>query len=113
MILALSIATVSFTVYGPLLMETLFGVTPLVAGFMIAVESVSWTIAAIVFARAGARQEPALIRGGAVASRSGSPASRLDHAAGTGGGAAAPGWCCWAQASACAGRSCCAAWSRA
>jgi hypothetical protein len=41
MVLALSIATVSFTVYGPLLMETLFGVTPLVAGFMIAVESVS------------------------------------------------------------------------
>ena len=38
MILALSIATVSFTVYGPLLMEMLFGVTPLVAGFMIAVE---------------------------------------------------------------------------
>jgi len=67
MVLALSIATVSFTVYGPLLMETLFGVTPLVAGVMIAVESVSWTIAAIVFAGAGARQEPALIRGGAVA----------------------------------------------
>jgi hypothetical protein len=67
MVLALSIATVSFTVYGPLLMETLFGVTPLVAGFMIAVESVSWTIAAIVFAGAGTRQEPALIHGGAVA----------------------------------------------
>jgi hypothetical protein len=67
MVLALSIATVSFTVYGPLLMETLFGVTPLVAGFMIAVESVSWTIAAIVFAGAGTSQEPALIHGGAVA----------------------------------------------
>lgn len=67
MVLALSIATVSFTVYGPLLMEMLFGVTPLVAGFMTAVESVSWTIAAIVFAGAGARQEPALIRGRGVA----------------------------------------------
>jgi hypothetical protein len=67
MVLALSIATVSFTVYGPLLMETLFGVTPLVAGFMIAVESVSWTIAAIVCAGAGARQKPALIPGGAIA----------------------------------------------
>jgi hypothetical protein len=55
MVLALSIATVSFTVYGPLLMETLFGVTPLVAGFMIAVESVSWTIAAIVFVPKRAR----------------------------------------------------------
>jgi MFS family permease len=67
MVLALSIATVSFTVYGPLLMQTLFGVTPLLAGLMIAVESVSWTIAAIVFAGAGARLEPALIRGGALA----------------------------------------------
>ncbi|HSA79880.1 MAG TPA: MFS transporter [Geminicoccaceae bacterium] len=67
MVLALSIATVSFTVYGPLLMETLYGVTPLVAGFMIAIESVSWTIAAIVFAGAGAHLEPALIRGGPAA----------------------------------------------
>ncbi len=66
MVLALSAATVSFTVYGPLLMETLFGATPLVAGFMIAVESVSWTLAAIVFAGAGRRLEPALIRGGAL-----------------------------------------------
>jgi hypothetical protein len=67
MVLALSIATISFTVYGPLIMETLYGATPLVAGLMIAVESVSWTIAAIVFAGAGARFEPALIRGGALA----------------------------------------------
>jgi MFS family permease len=66
MVLALSVATVSFTVYGPLLMETLFGATPLVAGFMIAVESVSWTLAAIAFAGAGPRLEPALIRCGAL-----------------------------------------------
>jgi hypothetical protein len=66
MILALSIATVSFTVYGPLLMAMLFGVTPLIAGGMIAVESVSWTLAAIVFAGAGPRLEPALIFGGAL-----------------------------------------------
>jgi len=55
MVLSLSTATVSFTVYGPFLMETLFGATPLVAGFMIAIESVSWTIAAILFAGAPAR----------------------------------------------------------
>ncbi len=66
MALSLSVATISFTVYGPLLMETLFGATPLIAGFMIAAESVSWTVAAIVFAGAGARLEPALIRGGAL-----------------------------------------------
>ena len=67
MVLALSTATVSFTVYGPLLMETLFDATPLVAGLMIALESISWTLAAIVFAGAGARLEPVLIRGGALA----------------------------------------------
>jgi MFS family permease len=66
MILALSIATVSFGVYGPLLMEMLFGVTPLIAGFTLAVESVAWTLAAIVFAGAGPRLEPALIFGGAL-----------------------------------------------
>ena len=66
MILALSTATVSFTVYGPLLMEMLFGVTPLLAGFMIAAESVAWTLAAIVVAGASPRLEPALILGGAL-----------------------------------------------
>jgi MFS family permease len=66
-VLSLATATVSFTVYGPLLMETLFGATPLVAGFMIAIESVSWTIAAILFSSAGARFEPVIIRSGAAA----------------------------------------------
>jgi MFS family permease len=65
MTLALSTATASFTVYGPLLMETLFRAPPLVVGFMIAVESVSWTLAAILFAGARPRFEPALIRVGA------------------------------------------------
>jgi MFS family permease len=67
LVLSLSAATVSLTVYGPFLMETLFDATPLVAGFMIAIESVSWTIAAIAFAGAAPRLEPILIRSGAVA----------------------------------------------
>lgn len=67
MVLTMSAATVSFTVYGPLLMESLFGATPFVAGMMIAVESVAWTIAAIVFVNAGPRLEPWLIRIGALA----------------------------------------------
>jgi MFS family permease len=57
---------VSFTVYGPLLLAALFGVSPLTAGFLVALESVSWTIAAIVFAGASARAEARLIRTGAV-----------------------------------------------
>ena len=52
-------------------METLFDATPLVAGLMIALESISWTIAAIVFAGATARLEPLLIRAGALAITSG------------------------------------------
>jgi len=66
MVLTLSTATVSFTVYGPLLMEALYGITPFTAGLMIAVESVSWTIAAIIFVNAGPRLEPWLIRIGAL-----------------------------------------------
>ncbi len=67
MVLILSTATVSFTVYGPLLMEALYGLTPFQAGLMIAVESISWTLAAIVFVNAGPRLEPWLIRIGSLA----------------------------------------------
>src|SRR5262245_18451202 len=66
MVLTLATATVSFTVYGPLLMAKLFHVLPLTAGFMVALESVAWTILAIVFAGAPARREPVLIRVGAL-----------------------------------------------
>jgi hypothetical protein len=66
MVLALATATVSFTVYGPLLMTRLFDVSPLVAGFMIATESVAWTLAALAVARATPAQEPRLIRVGAL-----------------------------------------------
>ena len=67
MVLCLAVATISGTVYGPYLMETLLGATPLVAGSMIALKSISWTLAAILLAGAGARLEPTLIRAGAVA----------------------------------------------
>lgn len=66
MVLAFATATVSFTVYGPLLMAKLFGTTPLAAGLMVASESLAWTLAAIVFARAPAALETTLIRGGAI-----------------------------------------------
>lgn len=67
MILTLSMATIPFTVYGPLLMETLHGATPLVAGLMITVEAVSWSVTALWVAGAPPSREPMLIRGGAVA----------------------------------------------
>lgn len=67
MILAMAAATVAFTIYGPLLLETLFGVRPLLAGLMVAMESVAWTVAAILCAGAAPRWERLLIRGGAIA----------------------------------------------
>jgi len=47
-------------------MTRLFDVSPLVAGFMIATESVAWTLAALAVARATPAQEPRLIRVGAL-----------------------------------------------
>jgi MFS family permease len=67
MVLALATATVSFTVYAPLLLARLYGITALTAGFLVAVESVAWTLAAIAFAGAPASRETVLIRSGAAA----------------------------------------------
>jgi hypothetical protein len=66
-VLLLTMATVSFTVYGPLFMARLFGVSPLLAGLLVAMESVAWTLAAIATANAPAHREPSLIRGGTAA----------------------------------------------
>ena len=47
MISSLFMATISLTVYGPLLMYIIFGAEPLIAGYIIALESLGWTIVAI------------------------------------------------------------------
>jgi len=47
MISSLFMATISLTVYGPLLMYIIFGADPLIAGYIIALESLGWTIVAI------------------------------------------------------------------
>lgn len=67
MILFLAGASISYIVYGPLLMETLFGARPLLAGFLVALEALAWTATAILFANAAPRWEKPLIRGGALA----------------------------------------------
>lgn len=66
MILACGIASMSFVTYGPLLMEVLFGADPLTAGYMVAVESVAWTVAALLIAGARPGSEALIIRGGSV-----------------------------------------------
>ena len=50
LILMTSIASQSYMVYGPLLLETIHLITPLIAGYMIAFEAVCWGLAAVVVA---------------------------------------------------------------
>ena len=62
MISSLFMATISLTVYGPLLMYIIFGAAPLVAGYIIALESLGWTTVAISTSGVNVRFEPRLIR---------------------------------------------------
>lgn len=66
MVLTLSIATMPFTVYAPLIMELLHGAGPLAVGYIMATESIAWTVAALLVASAGPAREPWLIVGGAL-----------------------------------------------
>jgi len=65
MVLALSAATTPFGTYGPLLLGMLFGVGPLAAGYLVAVEAIAWTLASIATASVAASTEARLIRWGA------------------------------------------------
>lgn len=65
MILGLSIATMPFTTYGPILMEQIHGTGPLVVGYVIAAESIAWTITSVSVSGAGPAWERRLILGGA------------------------------------------------
>ncbi len=65
-VLTASIATMSFLVYGPILLETLHGVTPLVAGYIVAFESIAWGIAALAVSGWHERYEVRFIRLGSV-----------------------------------------------
>ena len=60
------LATMSFLVYGPFLLETLYGMNPLMAGYIVALESVSWGAAAVIFSGVSAQKENQLIRLGSV-----------------------------------------------
>ena len=66
MICSLFMATISLTVYGPLLMYIIFGASPLVAGYIIALESLAWTLTAIITSGFRERFEPILIKIGSV-----------------------------------------------
>jgi MFS family permease len=64
MVLATAVATISFVLYGPLLMQVLFDVDPLTAGFIVALESVAWSLGAVAVSSAKNASERAIVRGG-------------------------------------------------
>lgn len=58
----LAAATSSFFTYGPFLLERLFGLSPLESGYVVAIESVAWGVAAVAVANVGRTAERRLIR---------------------------------------------------
>jgi len=71
MVAAFSVATVSFGVYGPLLLTSLHGIPILTTGYIIAAESISWSILAILVANAPLERERLIIVAGALMIASG------------------------------------------
>ena len=61
MILCFTVATIAISVYGPLLMTRLHGVSALVAGYVIACSSIGWSIAAISISGLAERHDSKMI----------------------------------------------------
>ena len=66
MVAAFSVATCSFGVYGPLLLTSLHDIPLLTTGYIIAAESIAWSILSILVANAPPERERLIIVGGAL-----------------------------------------------
>jgi MFS family permease len=64
MALLLSVGNDPFSIYGPLFLQELHGLSPLSAGYMVALEALSWTLAALIVSGYSQRREFALIIAG-------------------------------------------------
>jgi MFS family permease len=62
--LLLCLCIMSFLVYGPFILMKLYGMTPLMAGLVVMLETLAWGTAAILFSGTDPRNEPVLIRFG-------------------------------------------------
>ncbi|WP_246680158.1 MFS transporter [Mesorhizobium sp. B2-8-9] len=71
MVAAFSVATCTFTIYGPLLLTTLHGIPILTTGYIIAAESIAWSILSILIANAPLERERLIIVVGALMIASG------------------------------------------
>ena len=67
MIFAMSIASAVFGVYGAAILQTVDGLSPLVAGYVVAVEALGWTVTALFVSGQPDRRHGALIFAGALA----------------------------------------------
>ncbi|RUX67177.1 MFS transporter, partial [Mesorhizobium sp. M2A.F.Ca.ET.040.01.1.1] len=66
MVAASSVATCTFAIYGPLLLTTLHGIPILTTGYIIAAESIAWSILSILVANAPLHRERSIIVVGAL-----------------------------------------------
>ncbi|MCV2868253.1 MFS transporter [Defluviimonas sp. WL0002] len=64
MILAMNISTMGLATYGPLLMDLIHGTKPLVAGYIVAIISIAWTVSAVVVSGQPQRRDPMFIMAG-------------------------------------------------
>lgn len=64
MVLTFSSATIAYTVYGPLLIIQIHGLSALAAGYIVAASSIGWSVMAILVSGAGERHDGRLIVGG-------------------------------------------------
>jgi hypothetical protein len=67
MIFCLFASTIVFGVFGPALLQAIDGLSPLTAGYVIATESIGWTVMALVVSNLQGRGEDLAIRAGALA----------------------------------------------
>ena len=65
MFAAFSMGTVAFTLYGPLILTSMHGMSAMTAGYLIAAGAISWSVMSILVSGAKAHQEPRIILAGA------------------------------------------------
>jgi MFS family permease len=66
MVFALCLSTTGFWAYGPLLLKTMFGIEPVVSGYILAGESFAWSFATLLVSSARLSADRKLIRLGCV-----------------------------------------------
>lgn len=64
-IFSFNLASIGFSVYGAAIMQTLYGLTPLEAGYVIGIEAMAWTVSALIVSELSQTRDRLCIRLGA------------------------------------------------